>query len=156
MPKKQISQPALLPNLVVARVEAEQKIKTQIEKGSGIRNLIINSEEDLESARAEQSKWSKYNVELLTRLFDNASIAEEYSLGLEEIPPFGAKFAWFVNDFRKGMDEEITRLEAILERLELIPEPVVQQTSTVSSERHLVGLINWRRRQNQRLFRLSP
>jgi predicted nucleotide-binding protein len=134
MRKQRTTEPMSPPNLVVPKVEAEQKIKTQIEKGRGIRNLEINSEEDLEKAQAEESKWSKYNVELLTRLFDNASIAEEYNQGVGEVAPFGAKFAWFVNDFRKGMDTSITRLEAVLGRLELIPEAVGVPTSSVASD----------------------
>jgi len=67
------------PSLVESRPNAYQKLQTQIEKGQQIRNRSINSKEELEEARAERSKWSKYNAELLLRLFDNSSISDEYS-----------------------------------------------------------------------------
>jgi len=134
MPKKRTTEPTPPPNLVVPREEAEQRIKTQVEKGRDIKDQGINSEEDLQKCRAEQSKWSKYNTELLTRLFDNDSIAKEYNRGVGGIVPHGAEFGWFVNQFRKRMDGSITRLEAILDRLELIPEAVGVPTSSVASD----------------------
>lgn len=110
------------PNLVVPRSEAKDRIGKQIEKGIAIRDLPIPSEGDLGQARAERSKWSEYNTELLTRLFDNKSIADEYNRFYGAVVPMNPSFSWEVNDFREGVQDSITRLEAILERLELIPE----------------------------------
>jgi len=109
-------------NLVVPRPEAKDRIEKQIEKGIAIRDLPIPSEEDLQRARAERSKWSEYNTELLTRLFDNKSIADEYNRFYGAVVPMNPSFSWEVSDFREGVQDSITRLEAILERLELIPE----------------------------------
>jgi Predicted nucleotide-binding protein containing TIR -like domain len=112
-------------NLVVPRPDAKDRIETQIEKGIAIRDLPISSEEDLQRARAEHSKWSEYNTELLTRLFDNKSIADEYNRSYRSyiavVSP-NSSFSREVSDFRKDVQDNITRLEAILERLELIPE----------------------------------
>ncbi len=110
------------PNLVVSREIARSKIQAQIDKGQSLRNAAINSKADLEQARAEQSKWSKYNTELLNRLFDNASMADEYNRFYGAVISMRQTFAQMVDEFRKDMDESITRLEAIRDRLDLIPE----------------------------------
>jgi len=65
------------PNLRVPRTEAADKITIQIQKGLEIRNTRINSPETLEEARTERSKWRKYTTELLKRLFDTSSYADE-------------------------------------------------------------------------------
>jgi predicted nucleotide-binding protein len=134
MPKERPTEPMGRPNLVVPRTEAERKIKTQIEKGCAIRDEVINSDADLQKRRAERTKWTKYNIELLSRLFDDDSIAKEYDRGVGEFVPHGARLGWFVNEFRKSMNLSITRLEAILDRLELIPEALGVSSSSVASD----------------------
>lgn len=134
MLKKQNIRDNTPPNLVVPRIEAAQKIKAQIEKGCEIRNRIINSEQDLQKAKAERTKWSDYNVDLLTRLFDNESIAKEYKRGIGSIRPHSAGYDWLVNDFRKGMDSKLTRLESILDRIELFDELGGEPVSLAASD----------------------
>lgn len=115
-----------LPKLMVPRVEAERKIRVQIEKGREIGELKIGSELSLKEARAELDKWSKYNRELLARLFDNASIVEEYDRSTS-IPFFAVlgelNITHEIEDFRNDIGYHTRALESILERLELIPEP---------------------------------
>jgi len=137
MSKKITRRDVVPPNLVVTREEAEQKIKAQIEKGRVISEMSINCDDDLEKAKADITKWSKYNVELLTRLFDNSSIANEYNRFVGAIVPRNATLDWLVHDFRKNMKIKLTRLEAILERLELIPE--LQSLDIVSDKLQSLG-----------------
>ncbi len=112
------------PNLTEPREIARNKIQAQIDKGQQIRAMEIRSQEQLEQVRAERSKWSKYNTELLTRLFDNTAMADEYDRYYGGVvfmnPTLGDK----IRDFGKDMQDSITRLEAIRDRLDLIPEPV--------------------------------
>ena len=124
MPKRKNTPPNdSPPNLLVTRKEAEEKIGIQIKKGSDFLKIPINDEDDLERVRAERSKWSKYNTELLTRLFDNNSIADEYNywIGFSTIP-MNPNLQYKIDDFHTSVKDNLTRLEAILERLELIPE----------------------------------
>lgn len=118
MTEKRRAEPPSVPNLRVPEEEAVQRITTQIKKGYDITNLSVISDEDLEKAQREESKWSKYNVDLLARLFDNTSLAEEYqvwvSLPLEDV------FEDQVERFRKDVADRIAKLESILERLELM------------------------------------
>ena len=68
-----------LSNLMVSRKEAEQKIQTQIDKGQQLVDRQILSEYDLEEADSEFDNWSKYNEVLLSGLFDNSAIADQYT-----------------------------------------------------------------------------
>jgi len=124
------------PSLTESRASAAQKIQVQIDKGQQIRNKEIRSRDELEEAQAERSKWSKYNTELLLRLFDNSSMADEYNAFYGGVINMNPTLPQMVDDFREDVDDSINRLEAIRDRLDLIPEPSANPTSTVSpSER---------------------
>ena len=111
------------PSLTEPRASALQKIQTQIDKGQQIRSRGIHSEEELHKARADRLKWSGYNTELLVRLFDNRSMADEYSRFYSAVIIPNASLQQKITDYRKDMDDSINRLETIRDRLELIPEP---------------------------------
>jgi predicted nucleotide-binding protein len=112
------------PRLLTLRTDAYKKINNQIEIGNNIQKTIINSHEELEEARKEFVKWNSYNLELLKRLFDNESIANEYSKGsgfaiLAALPLQGE-----INQFRVRVGRLITNLESIQGKLDLIPESI--------------------------------
>jgi len=111
------------PNLLEERSLANKKIQLQIEKGEQIRDKEIKTIEEVKIVRAERDIWSKYNIELLSRLFDNSMMADEYNYSAFGISYLGGQsFQETVNDFREEVNRKITRLRAIQERLELIPE----------------------------------
>lgn len=120
------------PSLVLPRTEVEEKLKERIEIGREIQGTEISSEADLDAARSNQVKWDSYNTEYLKRCFDSDVIADEYSSvsgwgSLVMDPSWGP----LVSGFREGMDNQITELESILERLELIPEVASVAVTTV-------------------------
>jgi predicted nucleotide-binding protein len=130
MARKQTPERLQPPNLIVPRKEAAAKIQAQINKGIQIRDISIRSQEDLSRAWAEETKWSKYNSELLTRLFDNPSVAQEYdyqsiSFGEDHLPER-------IKSFQRYVIERINRLESIQERLDLIPEVGVKPAHVTS------------------------
>lgn len=107
--------------LSIPKADAEQKIRSRIEKGRAIIDLPINSREELLVARAGEDKWSDYNRELLKHLFENEDIVGEYNLGYGQV--WGAtSIDGDARMFREYMNDYITKLESIFERLELIPE----------------------------------
>ena len=129
-----------LPKLRVSREEARQKIQMQIEKGQQLRDQSIDSDDELEEARAESRKWSDYNKTLLLKLFDNTSIAEDDYTDFNEPRPIllassgstplsdelGDDLRWYQN----AMNRSINSLESIHERLELYePSDALQRTS---------------------------
>ena len=119
MAQKKGAQPEELPkpSLTVPRREAERLIRRQIEKGRTIQNQSVPNEQILEEVRSQRTKWASYNMELLKRLFDNDSTACEYRRCRMRVIT-SDKLA----NFQKDMQAMITGLEAIVERLELIPE----------------------------------
>ena len=109
------------PNLMENREAARQKIQSRIEKGQQYEKMPINSKEELDDLHAERQKWSEYNSELLRRLFDNQAIADEYNVyigGISLNPSLQDR----IKSFHKHVSDNITRLESIRDRLELIPE----------------------------------
>jgi hypothetical protein len=123
MARKQTPESLPPPRLTVPRDEAAIKINAQIEKGLRLKETAIQSEDDLRKARAEKLKWSQYNIELLTRLFDNPSVAQEYNPPRVFIAGGDEYLHEKVQSFIEDVDYYITRLESISARLELIPEP---------------------------------
>lgn len=116
-----------LPCLVLSRPEAASRIEDRIRIGHEICEMEIRTEEALEKARAEYEKWHEYNIELLQRLFNNASIADKYShyyvgglIVTSDTP--SPTLAEEMQGLRAEVKKYIGRLESILGRLELIPE----------------------------------
>lgn len=109
--------------LRVPRVDAEDSVRTQIEKGKLLLELQIKNQEELDRARSEKKKWSDYNEELLRRMVDTEDLVEDYYPGVGLIALRRVPFNAQVIGFRSDVRNLITRLESILGRLELIPEP---------------------------------
>ena len=66
------------PSLVESREGARQKIKAQIDKGYQLRSLYMPSEHILKQLVDRCKKWSSYNKTLLSGLFTNSSVTDEY------------------------------------------------------------------------------
>ena len=58
-----------LPKLCVSMEVAEKKIQERISKGQKFLNRQIDSEDELEISGKEANNWSRYNIDLLIRLF---------------------------------------------------------------------------------------
>ena len=128
-----------LPNLVVRKQEAKQKIQAQIDRGQELVDRQILSEDDLENANAECENWSKYNEELLSRLFDNSAIADKYTDFYGGSYSTMATFVDQIGYYRRDFTRKIKRLKGILEQLELIPEQSVNPSKTPSQGSILVN-----------------
>lgn len=147
MRKKKTTEPSVpkgLPNLVVARAEAESRIASQIDKGKQLLELPIQSDDDLEKARKEYSKWRSFNKDLLKKMFDSSEVSEEYSRSYG--PIWSPKsFEGRVEYYQANVQNEITRLESIKERLPLyeelsrpLPMTEEQQVTAISNKVFIV------------------
>jgi predicted nucleotide-binding protein len=110
-------------NLAVSRSEAAEKLRERILKGTEIRDRDVRTNSDLEAAKAEHSKWSSFNFELLKRLFTTSSPAEEYARFYGAVMRMNPTPQERLESFREDVSDGIHRLESILERLELYEEP---------------------------------
>ena len=126
-----------LPRLRVSIEKARQQIETQIEKGQQLHTQQINSEGELEEARAESEKWSAYNRRLLLSLFDNTSVAEDEYTDFDGPRILGGilgrptPFSEELGGYQRGVKRSINSLESIRNQLELYDESseMLQRTS---------------------------
>ena len=125
-----------LPKLLVSMEVAERKIQERINKGQTFLNRQIDSEDELEISGKEANNWSRYNSDLLTTLFANFSVENQYqdffyprlsdrdrwehADGLGEYHIL--KLDWKVGEYRDDMTDSIKSLEGIRDRLELFDE----------------------------------
>jgi predicted nucleotide-binding protein len=114
------------PTLTVSRTDAQQQIADRIAKGSQLNSRPIKTREELDDAERLMQIWSSYNTELLQRIFDNDVIVSEYNwYPLAGSVRMYESLVEDIHDFHTFLSGRITKLEAILERLPLIPEPAL-------------------------------
>lgn len=103
--------------------ESRSKLQTRIQEGLDLKQIKINSLEELKTVSKKYYKWDSFNTELLKRLFSTEELAEEYSKhfgfasGYMNDPPLTEK----INNLHSDIEDKIHRIDSIMERLELIP-----------------------------------
>ena len=123
-----------LPKLLVSKENAYQQLKAQIEKGKKFQNLLIFSEDQLDKIGLESENWSKYNIDLLTQLFEDSRPISEYvdfrhtRYSFEDKEDICSLYSinfldYHLNEYKTNMAESINSLESIRDRLELLNEP---------------------------------
>lgn len=113
-----------LPNLIIPKDEARKLIEKQIIKGEEISAKSPFEYNAYRRVEDELLRWLNYNIELLRRIFDNTSIADEYINYIQSISEY---LTWVL--VTVGAEKATNKLKAILDRLELIP--VVKRESAV-------------------------
>jgi len=108
--------------LLVPREEAIRRIKKQIQIGIDIRDRNMFSMMDSGSAQEKKNEWVEDNIEMLTGLLNHPIFKEEYNAGFAPDMNSAITFGLKEKYFKEDMDEQIGRLESILERLKFIPE----------------------------------
>ena len=108
--------------LLLRKADAQERITERIDLGEKLLSQPIQTYDDLEEAEAEEKIWHSFNEELLRRLFSSAELADEYGqLGVSMgggMPNLPLDIKWF----RKSLQGNITRLRAIVAKLELYQE----------------------------------
>ncbi len=133
--KKSPPEPVSPPKLIVPRPQAREKIEAQLNKGREIKNLPIDSKDDLDRAEAEATKWNNITIALLTSLFSNTSKANEYA-AKTRVLIYSARLnnKERANFLIRLMNSRILELESILETLEFISELIPPTTPQIRSE----------------------
>jgi predicted nucleotide-binding protein len=110
------------PVLLLSVDEAKERIETRIDKAPLIAPDGIKSKSEYLKVEQEVNRWSVYNEDLLKRCFSTTRPAEEYSWfsskGFSRVNPSPQQQAL---DLKHEVEEKVSRLRSILERLELIP-----------------------------------
>lgn len=111
------------PRLLIKREEAEEWLRNRVAIGNGI--VLINmNQEQYEAANKEYVKWDNYNADLLRKIFDKDSLAEEYSAWGVIISTLSPGLRDKIEKLWGDVDKKLNRLESIIERLELFEEAV--------------------------------
>jgi predicted nucleotide-binding protein len=123
MARKKINEEQCNPKLLKARWFVKNLIAERIKIGKEFLNSRIPSMAILEDERKKYHNWSKYNLQLLSTIFSNNSVSEEYSYwgGFMLV---GGQISLHekVKEHNDDIKEKIGRLESIIERLELFEE----------------------------------
>jgi predicted nucleotide-binding protein len=129
------------PALTKARADVAAQLQARIDHGRELQARSIQSQADIETYKADERKWREYNYELLRQLFTNETIASEYRRAITSSRIVYSDAEAFELT-REHVNQYITKLESILERLELYAEPdgsrsaaAVQEASAPDSSR---------------------
>jgi predicted nucleotide-binding protein len=115
-----------VPNLIIPRSDAENKIYGRIALGKKLLGLSIRDEKDLEAAKAQRKKWNDGNETLLRGVFDSEGVfIDYYRSSLPDTLLMKTSWRQRISSFYESISNKITTLESIVERLELIPEKVI-------------------------------
>ncbi len=116
--------PTIPPKLIVPRSGARQKLEAHIEKGSNIVNRPMDSQAEVDKAKADGEKWRDYAITLLSRLFDNTSVSDKYRDETRGIGIGGGDISYTEERdiFKPRMAYRVGEVESVLERLDLYEE----------------------------------
>ncbi|HBJ84862.1 MAG TPA: hypothetical protein DDZ88_13525 [Verrucomicrobiales bacterium] len=132
-------------NLLIPRSEAERKLTERMAAGQSLLTSVTQLKDEVSrttgfgSSRrpAEQQRqeelwseyliWTKFNDELLRRIFNSEAMALEYSAVREPEATWGV-FLAEIEEFESGIKDDIRRIRLIKERLALFEEPQVGTT----------------------------
>jgi predicted nucleotide-binding protein len=107
------------PKSKVSREEALRKIREQIEIGRAIKDAKMFSMMDLDSAQERRTEWLENQTQMFTLLFNDSFLLEEnrtdISSDIDSAITFGLKEKYFKDD----INQQIGKLESLLERLKL-------------------------------------
>lgn len=118
------------PRPLVPRSEIEKRLSERIQDGRRILRRKILSASSLEEAKRRFRKWDEFNRDLLHKLFEGTDVGDEYWTYFRSSRPRG-----FVNPtldsqvyvFKEDVQDKLTYLESLVQRLELMDEPDQQR-----------------------------
>jgi predicted nucleotide-binding protein len=105
------------PKPKVPRKEAVRRIEEQIEIGRAIRETRIFSMMDLDNAQERKTKWLEDQTQVLTLLFSDSFLEEAISTDISSDIDSAITFGLKEKYFKDNINEQIGKLESILERL---------------------------------------
>lgn len=123
MAKKKSNEEQSEPQLLMTHWDAKNLLTERINIGKELLNSQISSMTILDNERKKYFNWSKYNDQLLSKIFSNNSISEEYTYWSGIMVTGGyTTLQDEIKEHLKDINEKIGRLESIIERLELFEE----------------------------------
>ncbi|MDD5242303.1 MAG: nucleotide-binding protein [Sulfuricella sp.] len=144
--KKEIQSTIATSKLIIGKEEFKTRINERINKGKDLLNYSVKVvSTGIDSSRksysiyeeterlgfiSEYNKWKNFNIELLKRSFDLAE--NEYLLEYKD-----AEYAvWsdWVKERKKDIQRQISVLESVIERLQLIPTSINEKNEIIEKK----------------------
>ena len=135
-PKKDASTERRPAKLCVPRHEARQKIEAQRDAGSNLASgAVARTRDEARAFSNDISTWHEVTTHLLRTLFDTDEEADRFSGAVRFSFSMGSE-ADRLRERREDAQSYVRRLDSLLQRLDLIPEPnsvVPSETATKTS-----------------------
>jgi predicted nucleotide-binding protein len=110
--------------LIMPRSDAIKHLQMACGAGEEIKARRIRNGDDLDEARGIKLQWVSDSTDLLNQLFDNVSVADYFNDWVGKVFPEYAEFGNFVEQFYEEMDHRLSKLRAVLKRVEEAPDNV--------------------------------
>lgn len=136
------SENAKLPQLLIPRDLASQRLGERINLGSLLAERNIQGSLDLREAESERREWSQYNYDLLRWMFSNAYYADEYAGFGGGVFVSNQDLSYYIEEYREDVRNKISRLRSIRNRLELILETEDKLGQTDARDMQRVFLVH--------------
>ncbi len=121
--------------LIIPKSEVENKLKERIAKGKELINSFtqVNNEKNFETFESKVANWRDYNCEYLTQAFSNDDLSFESHANIGSYSRYDAPLYIRQQELLDRMNGYISKLESILERVEIIPEHENIKTNKIDS-----------------------
>lgn len=119
-------------NLKISKIKAESLLKKQIEKGKSLQEELkqCNSEDFLDKLNSRYSNWENFTEEVILKIFPTDKEKEEFSGSGLGITVMSAHFVNRVKETIDDIEGGVTKLEGLIERLELYEDNGGDKTHT--------------------------
>jgi predicted nucleotide-binding protein len=111
------------PALTRSRAEVTAQLQGRIKRGNELQARAILSDSDIEGYEQDAIKWRDYNSDLLRQLFTTDARRQEYQYSAMPSRVAGERLESYVVR-RETVNNQIAKLESIVERLDLFRETV--------------------------------
>ena len=141
--KKELQSTITISKLIIGKDEFKTQIDERIDKGKILLNYSVQvvstgidsrrksysvyEETEKNGFISEYNKWKKFNIELLKRSFNLAE--NEYLQEYEEAEH--SVWSDWVKERKEDVKRQITVLESIIERLQLIPTSTIEKNENI-------------------------
>ena len=132
--------------LRVNRAEASEKIRSRIDIGKKLLETQISSEEEFTTLKHTTEKWTDYNKTLFETLFDKSPLSFLHGSKIGAVVYRVDRLTYETRDHKRHIDNWITDLESIYERLEVYEElpnntqqTINQDTMNNENKKYFIG-----------------
>lgn len=119
---KRETEPEQLPRLLVSRSQANKELSAQLKIGEELRDRRIDKEAELDSARADRSRWMDFVTLMIKRFISPPSFARDFEYSSSGVYSLDPTLRQKLNYYWDDMQESVNVLRSVIERLPLIDE----------------------------------